>query len=132
MRRFTSFACVLLLGVAAVAFSLVEFTVTPGDGRITIRWETADETGLARYVLERSVDQGPFAAVASIAPRGGQQTYQYIDTDIYAFDRTPRTFAYRLKFVHNNGTATYSVIRETTIQISSIRRTWGSIKAMFR
>lgn len=126
----------LLLGLFLVttvgATILEDFTVTPGNNRITIRWESASEIGLQRYKLERSVDGSPFVEIASIVPRGDHQIYQYIDTEIYFFDASPRTFAYRLKFQMRNGTYTYSIVRETTMNLSSIRRTWGSIKAMFR
>ncbi|MCX7834753.1 MAG: hypothetical protein N2450_01630 [bacterium] len=111
---------------------LEDFTVTPGNNRIHVRWESSSEVGLQRYKLERSVDGSPFVEIASIQPRGDHQIYQYIDTDIYTLDASPRTFAYRIKFQMRDGTFTYSIVRETTLNLSSIRRTWGSIKAMFR
>ncbi|MDK9699119.1 MAG: hypothetical protein OEM52_03065 [bacterium] len=121
-----------LLSTPLLAASLSDFTITAGDGRVVVRWESADETGLMRYTLERSVDGSAFATVVNITPRGNHQSYQYIDTDLYSMDRNPRQLAYRIKFVDRNGGTSYSNTRETTIIVSSIRRTWGSIKAMFR
>lgn len=122
----------LLFAMPLFAASLSDFSIAPGDGRIVVRWEAADESGLARYILERSVDRGEYVAVATVTARGANQTYQFTDTDLYSVDRSPRTFSYRLKFVNRDNTTSYSITREATIQISSIRRTWGSVKAMFR
>jgi hypothetical protein len=122
----------LAVGLSSMAVTLTNLSVTPGDGRIVVRWETSDENGLNRFVLQRSVDNGEFTDLVTVQPRGNLSAYQYTDNDLYSADKTPRTFGYRLKFVNRDGTVNFSISREATIQISSIRRTWGSIKAMFR
>ena len=132
MKTFFVFLAALTIAFTEPAVTLTDLTLTPGDGRIVVRWETSDESGLARFVLQRCVDHGDYSDVVTVQARGNQSTYQYIDNDLYSTDRTPRTFGYRLKFVNRDGTMNYSVSREATVQISSIRRTWGSIKAMFR
>lgn len=132
MIRLTIVAMVLIATIVSYAIVLDDFTVTPGNSRITIRWEASSEIGLLKYKLERSVDGTPFVEIATVNPRGDHQIYQYVDTDIYSLDSQPRVFAYRIKFQMRNGTYSYSPIRETTMHLSSIRKTWGSIKAMFR
>ncbi len=122
----------MALAVTAMATTLTDLSVTPGDGRIVIRWETSDEIGLSRFVLQRCVDNGEYIDLVTVQPHGNLSAYQYTDNDLYTADKTPRTFGYRLKFVNRDGTVNFSISREATIQISSIRRTWGSIKAMFR
>ncbi len=126
----------LLLGCAfaltVFAGSISDLTVTASESRIVVRWQSSDEGGLSRFVLQRSVDRSDFSDISTITPRGTQTAYQFIDTDLYNVDKTPRNFSYRLKFVNRDGTTSYSITRDVTIQISSIRRTWGSIKAMFR
>jgi len=41
-------------------------------------------------------------------------------------------FIYRLKIVDTNGQASYSNEVSVSHNVSGVKRTWGSIKAMFR
>lgn len=130
-----------LLTVAALLLALSVFggVVREGslsgrsDGNtITIRWLSEDETGVLRYVLERKAGaNGMFMQLAEIQPKGNNESYQYIDDT--AFRVLESIYQYRLKVLFIDGSAPmyYGPIT-VSHRTSDVRRTWGSIKAMFR
>lgn len=99
---------------------------------ITIRWLSEDETGVARYVLERKAGvNGSFIQLAEIQPKGNHESYEYVDDT--AFRISESMYQYRLKvlFANNSAPIYYGPIT-VSHRTSDVRRTWGSIKAMFR
>jgi hypothetical protein len=101
------------------------------DSRIYLRWLSDDEAGVVRYELERKSGLNQqFFLIAEIATKGNNSTYEY--TDESAFRTSESIFQYRIKVVLNNGTPVYYGPITVSHHVSSVRRTWGSIKAMFR
>lgn len=116
--------------VMAIAGSVVEyFTAQSQNDNIIIRWKTSDETGVQKFILERSINQLEFTKLAEINPKGNNSIYEYIDAS--AFKQTDNIYAYRLQVVTNNGSFYVGPIT-VLHKVSSMKRTWGSIKAMFR
>lgn len=97
---------------------------------IKLEWQTGEENNLQKFVIERKTPQSSFAEVGTVNPKGNNSFYSF--TDQNAYKTNDLVFVYRLKIVDNNGQVTYS--HETTVShsISGVKRTWGSIKAMFR
>ena len=127
-------ALFLILALAfaiSMAGTVVEyFTAQSQNDNVVIRWKTSDETGVQKFVLERGVNQSSeFAKLAEIPPKGSNSIYEYIDAS--AFKQTDNIYFYRLQVVTNNGS--FHVGPITVLhKVSSVKRTWGSIKAMFR
>ena len=66
-----------------------------------------------------------------VSPKGDNSYYTF--TDQNAYKTNDMVFVYRLKIVDNSSVATYSADVTVSHSISSVyKRTWGSIKAMFR
>lgn len=97
---------------------------------IRLEWQTGDESNLQKFVIERRTPQSSYIEVESIAPKGNNSYYTYLDQNTYKTNDA--IFAYRLKIVDANGTVTYSSDASVSLNISGVKRTWGSIKAMFR
>ena len=97
---------------------------------VRLEWQTGEENNLQKFIIERKTPQSSSMEIAIISPKGSNSFYTY--TDQNAFKSNDIIFVYRLKIVDNNGQVTYS--HETTVShsISTVKRTWGSIKAMFR
>ena len=97
---------------------------------VRLEWQTGEETNLQKFVLERKTPQSSFTEIATVSPKGNNSYYSFVDQNAYKTNDI--VFVYRLKIVDNNGQITYS--HETTVShsISGVKRTWGSIKAMFR
>ncbi len=134
MKRLTiTFSIVLLFVSAAMVLGSVrfgEFTASPMDGYALITWTTEYESGVHEFAVERSIDGIEFMEVATFEPHGPGVQYRFPDTDL--FKQGTRTFYYRIRCENVSGAPEYSDVQQTTIIISGIRQTWGSLKALFR
>lgn len=129
----------LFFSAAIVSFTAFAGVIKDGSLRgtsdgsnITIRWESDDETNVARFVLERKAGiHGVFVPLTELSPKGNNSSYLYVDET--AFRTSESLYQYRVKVMFTNGTAP---VTSGTITVShrtsEVRRTWGSIKAMFR
>jgi hypothetical protein len=100
---------------------------------ITIRWVSEDETGVLRYEIERKSGlTGLFVPLAPVSCRGNSSPYEFIDDS--AFLRgTESIYQYQIRILFANA-AQPVIVGPITVrhEVNSVRRTWGSIKAMFR
>jgi hypothetical protein len=129
---------VLALCAAAVLTASAEiiksgsFQASSDGANITVRWITEDESGIAYYELQRrSTTDGLFATVTTVDAKGAS-LYEYIDYS--AFLKTTTLYQYQVvAHFTDAGRApmTYGPIT-VTHTVSAVRRTWGSIKSMFR
>ena len=123
------FAFVLISTAFAGAF-LDYFNVRSEGDNVVVEWKTSLETNLDKFVVERRSPQSVFIELATIAPKGSNSFYNY--TDKGAYKTTDLLFVYRLKIVDLDNTVTYSYEKSISLSVSGVKRTWGSIKAMFR
>jgi hypothetical protein len=68
--------------------------------------------------------------VVSVNPFGAGREYQFIDQQ--PFKVTTNVFAYKVRVFFQDGTYADSEVVTTAAVSSTAKRTWGSIKAMFR
>ena len=117
----------------AIAGSILEGSIiVRSDGNnVTIQWGSADESNVREFVIERrSTDVQDFAQLAVLPAKGSNSFYEYIDQS--AFKTTASLYHYRIRTDFKNGTSTYSNEKTVSLNVSSVKRTWGSLKAMFR
>ncbi|MCK9409396.1 MAG: hypothetical protein M0R68_09720 [Bacteroidetes bacterium] len=102
------------------------------DGsNVTIQWGTTDESNIKEFVIERrNGTVGEFSTVTVIGKKGSNSFYKYVDFS--AFKTTGSIYQYRIKSVTISGSAEYSNILTISHNVSGVKRTWGSLKAMFR
>jgi len=129
--------------VAFMPTSSVTFTDvrgTPEADGILIQWTTGQEDGIRDFAVEKASQlDGQFYQVdGTISPKGGGSTYQYLDQAIYKTS-TSSVFKYRIRVDGTDGSTSYSSEDGITVSynfsqnLSGVaKRTWGSIKAMFR
>jgi hypothetical protein len=108
---------------------LIRFTAKSLNGNVVLNWQTATETNLKHFVVERRSVEGNFFEIAIVEPRS-DKNYQYVDQS--AFKTLDAVYSYRIKIVDNDGSISYSGIQSVYHNVSSVKRTWGSIKALFR
>jgi hypothetical protein len=123
----------LLVVTAAMAGVIREGTLQArSDGsNVTIQWGTTDESNIREFAVERrSGTVGEFTSIAVIVKKGTNSFYEYIDRS--AFKSTGTIYQYRVKSVAIAGTSEYSSVLTISHNVSSVKRTWGSLKAMFR
>jgi hypothetical protein len=131
--------------VSAVALQLdISYFTAKSDGKsaVVVEWKSTSEQGVMQYDIERAGGQDQeFKFIASLSPKGANSTYQYVDAD--AFMRTNAngeeqkviagtTYKYRLKILSKGAEPAYSSTAIVSHSVSSVRRTWGMIKEMFR
>lgn len=105
---------------------------------VAIRWETSDESGVVRFEVYRREyrwgGMGPSERIADVPAKGaGNSIYQIEDAGI--FKTADRVLEYEIRAVDRQGKFLESAKMTTVFSTgltSAARRTWGSIKAMFR
>ena len=132
MRQFISIilAALFVCGVSyAGAIKDGSLQASSDESIITISWVGDDETGVTGYTVERRAGlNGSFIMLTSAPIRCEGRGHVYSFEDASAFRVTDNVYQYRITAIGTN--ATYLVT--VTHTVSSVRRTWGSIKAMFR
>jgi hypothetical protein len=139
MMPYRHLLVVLLLLCSSVAFCEViqaNSLRAQDDGNgVVLRWTSVDETGVAGYMVERKAGgTGNFVPLVSQALQGKGNNQNYLFEDETAFRTTGTFYQYRITPVNSVGTpvgSSYYVSIDHN-NVSSVRRTWGSIKAMFR
>jgi hypothetical protein len=134
MKHFIRILIVIVtFSVTAFAGAFLDFFNGRSDGdNITLEWKTRSESNLLRYEIQRKAgNDGEFATLATVSPKGSNSMYSFIDKS--AYKETKSIYIYRLKIVETtSGPASYSNEITVSHSVSSVKRTWGSIKAMFR
>lgn len=121
----------LALFTTAFAGAFLEYFQARSEGdNIRIEWRTQEESNLKHFVIERKNPQTSYIDVTTILPKGSNSYYVYVDENVYKSNDL--IFIYRLKIVDNNGQISYSNEITVSHSVSGVKRTWGSIKAMFR
>ena len=117
--------------VFAGAIKENSLTGTSDGNSIIIRWLSDDESGVTRFELERKAGiNGSFFPLSIVQPRGSNSAYEYVDDS--AFRTTESIYQYQVKVVFYNGTSVEYGPITVSHKTSDVKRTWGSIKAMFR
>jgi hypothetical protein len=102
------------------------------DGNnVTVQWGSTDETSIVEFEVERrNGTSGDFMVIANVQKKGSNSFYEYIDKS--AFKTTGTIYQYRIKIILKQGSVDYSSVITVSHNVSSVKRTWGSLKAMFR
>jgi hypothetical protein len=127
-----------LFVVALYAVTEIQyFTAKNEQDAILLEWKSGLEDNLHHFDIERSASNtNNFIKIGSLNAIGNNSYYYYRDEITSRppgspFEPSP-IFFYRLKMVDNNGNFSFSQTISVTHIISSVRSTWGSIKAIFR
>ena len=136
MKRFIliSFSFVLLAfspmqsGTVRIDF----FRVGEMGNNLVVEWQTQVEEGVKEYELLRMTrfTNNQFVRVKSIPPHGTDKSYIYRDDQV--FKSSGELVDYRLEVVYTDGAREQLASEQVNYTSTAIRRTWGSIKAMFQ
>ena len=137
MRRVATYS--LLLLVIALVFATMYADIIKGKpvaysngSDIVVRWSTIDETGVQRFdVLRRVGDTGDFTVIGSVEQlKGNNSTYEYVDKTVFKI--TSGFYQYKIRIINGQNPAPETDFVTVSHVSSTAKRTWGSIKAMFR
>ena len=122
---------ILFLAVAVYAGAFLDYFQGHSEGEnVRLEWKTSEEVNLQNFIIERKTPQSPYIEIGTIEPQGNNSFYSYLDESAYKTEDL--VFKYRLKILDNDGTVSYSSEVTVSHNVSGVKRTWGSIKAMFR
>lgn len=134
MKRFLLLSLALLLmGAASAAFTvqLDFFRVEVQDNDFVITWQAQVEDNVRMYELRRKTSYSEqFTPVTEVTARGADVTYRYVDDEVYK--AASEQVDYELVVTYTNGTQEMVTQRQVNYTPTAVRRTWGSIKAMFQ
>jgi hypothetical protein len=122
----TLWASIAFAGAILNSFGVSRST----NGDVVIAWTTGSESDLKYFDVQRMAgSEGEYTSLGFVQPKGSNSSYQFVDKS--AYKTSDAFYKYRIAIVDNSGYAGYS--QEVTVSsLSGVKRTWGSIKAMFR
>lgn len=114
-----------------VGGALIQNFMAESDGEnIILTWNSISEPNVKNYEILRGPDKDMLNFLSIINAKGSNSTYTFVDESAY---KTSNSFyAYGLVVVYNDGTKSDPMRISVTHGVSSVKRTWGSIKALFR
>jgi hypothetical protein len=120
-----------IIGTSLAGAFIEYFHATAQGENVKLEWKTGEEINLQNFVIERKTQSSSYVDLATIIPKGSNSFYSYIDESVYK--SSDYVFTYRLRIVDNDQKVSY-YDHEASVSpnISGVKRTWGSIKAMFR
>lgn len=126
------FTTVLLNFTILFGSAFVQFFVADSNGdNIILTWQTSDEQNVQQFEILRGPDKDNLTSIATIASQGNNSSYTYIDKNAYKTNSS--FYAYGLVVVDYDGSKTDPLtIGVSHDGVSSVKKTWGSIKALFR
>ncbi len=134
-RILSLIATVFLAASSMVGHGTVQmnfFNVEEEGNTIVISWEVREEVDVREYELQRMtrLSNNRFVPVESIAPHGPNKPYVFRDDQV--FKSSSDLVDYRLEVIYKDGVRELLARDQVNYTSTAIRRTWGSIKAMFQ
>lgn len=126
---------VILISTVVFAVSNVNITRFEGysDGEnIILEWETSQEKNLEYFSVERKAANGNFVEIAKVEPEP-DQFYEYVDENVYKSTSSIYIYNLKVKLIGESLQDASSIKQiSVTHDVTGVKRTWGSIKALFR
>ncbi len=130
MKKSIIISLILISSVISFAGAeLSSFTARSSNGSIIVNWHTNTENNVKYYSVERQTVNGTFIEIGTVDPRS-DHNYEFVDHT--AFKTSGVLYIYRIKIVDQDGGTSNSWTVTVSHNVSSVKRTWGSIKALFR
>lgn len=120
-----------IIGTSLAGAFMEYFHARTEGENVRLEWKTGEEANLNKFVLERKTQQSPYVDISTINPKGNNSFYSFVDESVYKTTEE-YVFTYRLRIIDNDQKVSYSPEASVSPSISGVKRTWGSIKAMFR
>ncbi len=128
----TTIPILLALTTVAAAFDVFSFVhAEPKGNDIVVQWKTEKEYGVVSFEIERKSEEvTEFRRLGRVMAKGSGSTYTFVDDGAFFKPQSGKEFTYRIKAV---GSVEYYSSNATVVhEVSSVRRSWGMIKELFR
>ena len=134
MKRLSLIILLVVLTGAGVLSSNVKlnyFNVERQGNEFMISWKAEIEEDVRSYELHRKTAYAAtFSAIHSLSAHGVGKEYRFKDDQVYK--AAAEQVDYRLEVVFTNGVRQQIAEKQVNYTPTALRRTWGSIKAMFQ
>ena len=110
-------------------FKALRFAVELDEGVPVVEWAAESEDDLDYYEVEVSAESGAGTRVVEVEPLGARHPYVFRDDDLY---KGAEVVQYTLYAVLDDGGRQLVGSQQVAYTPTAVRRTWGSIKAMFQ
>jgi hypothetical protein len=134
MRKLTLyiiFATLALLAQTVIAEAVLEYfkAESRNGGDVVLEWKSSTESGVSEYVIQRSPTGygNDYYEIDRVPARGNHSVYTYKDETAYKSSEV--SYYYRLGYDNDMH---FSQAIKVTTNVGIGKKTWGSIKAMFR
>ncbi len=105
------------------------FNLSPDGSDVILEWQMKTEDQVVEYQVFRKFNNEPLQAhIATISPNG-TGAYQYLDDDIFKTESEVITYELQVLMTNNQVHQFQATLSHNP---TSVQRTWGSIKSMFR
>lgn len=123
---------VLIVGTLSAIVIKDRPTAQSNGSAVVIRWTTVDETGVQKFeILRRSGLSGEFSIIGTVNQlKGNNSAYEFTDNDV--FKSAGGFYQYKIRIIDGQNNASETEPVSVSHVSSAAKRTWGSIKAMFR
>ena len=105
------------------------FKLTPNGADILLEWEMKNEEGVSEFQVYRKINNEPTLTFVANLMVNGSLKYKFLDDDI--FKQSGRIIQYELHVIKDG-----EILKFASLPLAhtptSIQRTWGSIKSLFR
>ncbi len=130
--NFTFLLIFFLFQLVIFAGAFIQFFHATSNGdNIVLTWQTGDELNVKEFIVLRGPDKDHLSKIAEIPAKGSNSEYQFVDENAYKIEGS--FYAYGLVILDENGSRSEPMYAFVTHNgVSSVKRTWGSIKALFR
>jgi hypothetical protein len=134
MKRLTLIPLAVLLAAAAFPYGvrIESFDVSPEGSAFVLRWQTDLEEAVDHFEVLRKTpgSNDEFVKVHEVEAHGIGRPYVFRDDQV--FKAGAEQLVYQLEAVFDNGTRQVLHVQALNYTSTAVRRTWGSIKAMFQ
>lgn len=130
----TVIALLAITTTIALAFEVFSYIrATPKGNDIVIQWQSEKEYDISMYEVERKSEEvTDFRRISRVMPKGSGSTYSIVDDGAFFKPESGKEFTYRVKAITMGGPEYYSNTATVNHDVSSVRRSWGMIKELFR
>lgn len=97
--------------------TLASFNVFKQNNSVNLKWQTATEINVEKFIIERSVDATNWEAISSVMAKGSSvngANYQLYD------NAASKTVYYRLLTIDKNGDIKYSMVKKIAAEAGKI------------
>ena len=138
MKKFSVTTLILALLVTATTLAsngIFRSVKAESKGsEIEIVWKTDADANFHTYEVERRSNEVPtYRRIGSLVVRGSGGSYSFVDNGAFFRTDADKEFTYRIRAIGNSGVEQYSPpVTVSHKVVSSVKRSWGMIKELFR